>query len=104
MAVKNLPTRGPNPMAGKLKRLLAKEWRKNTQDAQPVILIEKTGPYRSLHIYVVWDKWEGVSQIERSEIIMDAYERIHDLETALEVTLAMGLTPEEADSMGIKYR
>ncbi len=85
-----------------LEKLLI-EWRATDSRAQqPVILEEREGPGKPVHIYVIWDDWARLSGIERSEIIMDAYEQHYGHDAALDVTVAMGLTPVEADRMGIK--
>ena len=50
----------------------------------------------SLHVEVVWDRWEGVPHPERGPIILDAYRRKRgDLEM-LRITIAQGFTPNEA--------
>jgi hypothetical protein len=83
-------------------RLVA-EWRvEKNPEPKPYVIIEgdeKNGP---LHIYVVWDEWEGLSMEERSRTIMDAFEKVESQENQFRVTIAMGLTPEEAPRMGIE--
>jgi len=57
------------------------------------------------HIYVVWDEWQELTQTERSEIIMDVVDNLAGEDRLPEnspVTVAMGLTAEEAKRMGIK--
>jgi hypothetical protein len=57
------------------------------------------------HSYVIWDKWRGLSQLDRSEIIMDVAENLSGdkmLPDISLITVAMGLTPEEAKRMRIK--
>lgn len=63
----------------------------------PFVRVERSrGPYRGVHLVVVWDAWEEIPHAERSRIITDAYEAIHGVPTGLEVKLAMGLTQAEA--------
>jgi hypothetical protein len=90
--------------ADTLIRLLFNEWTKPKRSGQPVIIIEgkKDEP---IHVYVIWDKWGELSQTERSEIIMDVVENLageHQLPAQSPVTVAMGLTAEEAKRMGIR--
>ena len=90
--------------ADELTRLLHNEWTKPKKSGQPLIIIEgnKNEP---LHIYVIWDKWGELTQTDRSEIIMDVVDNLageHRLPADLPVTVAMGLTVEEARRMGIK--
>jgi hypothetical protein len=97
------------PQADALKAELLAEW-KNPQPQGnaavdiPVIVEEGGGPLNPLRIYVVWKKWEGHSQNERSEIIMDAFQELYGLDATLRVTVALCLKPIEADLLGIRYR
>jgi hypothetical protein len=45
-----------------------------------------------------------MSRENRGEVIMDAAERIKPIPDVLKITIALGLTPEEADRFGIKWR
>lgn len=84
---------------------LAAEWANPASiAAQPVILEERRGANQPLHVYVIWDEWAPLSMVERSEVIMDAYEDHYGVGPALEVTVAMGLTEAEAGRMGIGYQ
>ncbi len=54
---------------------------------------------------VIWDKWGELTQTERSEIIMDVVDNLAGddrLPADSPVTVAMGLTREEAKRMGIR--
>ncbi len=87
-----------------LNRLLA-EWRSPqvSEDAEPVIIEERPGNYdRVNHLYVVWSDWEDLSPLERSKLILQAYEQYRGNDLAASITLAMGLTPAEARQMGIE--
>ena len=83
--------------------MLMNEWTKPKQKGQPIIVLEgKKGEPQ--HVYVIWDKWQGLEQRDRSEIIMDVVENLsgkHAFPDSTTVTVAMGLTPEEAKRMGI---
>lgn len=104
MPVKRRLVRTRPANADELTRLLHGEWTKPRRSGQPLIIIEGKArePY---HIYVVWDAWRELNQTERSEIIMDVVENLAGedcLPTSSPVTVAMGLTTEEAKRMGIK--
>jgi hypothetical protein len=90
-----------------LKELLSKEWANPQDDTSGPIIIETTDLLRpqraTTHLYVVWDAWRDLTQRERSEMIMDVYEAVRGRNFALNVTVAMGLTPEEAKRMNIRY-
>lgn len=105
MPVKKFSKRTPPPVAADLKKRLVQEWSKiRSTAAQPIILEDRGRGKQPVRIYVVWDDWNELSGIERSEIIMDAFEEVHGESEAVNVTVAMGLTPLEADHMGIQYK
>lgn len=55
------------------------------------------------HLYVIWSEWSDLSPLERSRMILQAYRQHHGLERTMIVTLAMGLTPDEARLMKIEF-
>lgn len=68
---------------------------------EPDIVIERPNPSTS-HLFVIWSKWSDLEQMVRSRIILDAYTAVKGEEEAIKVTVAMGLTPSEADRLGLK--
>ena len=104
MPVRNLIARKPNEARQQLVREIVNEWRFPSEDAsQPIIIPEQSSTWSTRHVFVVWDKWEGIDQTERSEIIMDACEEHLGRDETLKVTVAMGLTKTEAQRMKINY-
>ena len=104
MPVKRRLQRTQSADALELTRLLHNEWTKPKKSGQPLIIVEgsKNEP---LHIYVIWNKWAELTQAERSEIIMDVVDNLagkNTLPANSPVTVAMGLTTEEAERMGIE--
>src|SRR5438132_2656746 len=76
MPVKQLGPRKPTGKAMDLRDRLIAEWRNpDSRAAQPIILEERTGHDQPIHVYVVWDDWVAIGNIERSEVIMDAFEQ-----------------------------
>lgn len=104
MPIKHRLKRTLPPSASELTRELIVEWTKPKKTGQPVIVIEgDQGQPR--HIYVIWDAWQGLDPRDRSEIIMDAVEHLAGDQAFPDVslvTVAMGLTAEEAARMGIE--
>ena len=85
-----------------LVRELASEWLKPQPGAvEPQIALERTADGKPLHVYVVWSKWEHIDRVERSEIIMDAALAVLPPDDTYSITIAMGLTPAEANRMGL---
>jgi hypothetical protein len=104
MPVRQMGPRQPNPAAQQLRARLAAEWINPTSAPQPIILEEHDGAGRLSHVYVVWDDWENLTGVERSEIILDACEARYGRAHTMTVTIAMGLTRAEADRFGIRYQ
>jgi hypothetical protein len=94
-----------HPDAARIHRELVNEWSNPVDDeSRPILIEEKPAtPGRGIHLTVIWDVWGDLTQQERSEIIMDAYEETHSQDEALNVTVAMGLTKTEAKRMRIEY-
>lgn len=85
-----------------LKSRLIDEWReKGTQEPRPVIVHEEDEQGQVVHVYVVWDDWNGLDQEARSETITEAYWEVFG-EKGLALVVAMGLTPAEAKRMGVQ--
>jgi hypothetical protein len=102
MPVKQLHRRTSDPEVQSLLTRLVEEWRNpNPQAAQPIILEERDERGGSIHIFVIWDDWGALSNVERSEIVTDAFEQRYGSSAILNLTLAMGLTPVEAERLGI---
>ncbi|HTW93884.1 MAG TPA: hypothetical protein VMD30_03755 [Tepidisphaeraceae bacterium] len=82
---------------------LAEEWsRKDSGNTEPKIFIERTRDGKLAHVYVIWSKWDGREWGERSEIVMDAAQKALPEQEVLNITIAMGVTPDEARRMGIQ--
>lgn len=82
---------------------LVDEWQRPRDDhSEPLILREYGRGGALTHVYVVWSRWSTMDQAERGEIILDAAERVIGAQKVLEITIAMGLTPDEAQRMGIQ--
>ena len=71
------------------------------ENAQPIIVAEPPSPAPISRLFVIWDEWGSLSLQDRSEIIMTAYQAAKGDTDALAVSVAMGLTPQEAQRLGI---
>lgn len=78
---------------------------KNPQEgmAEPVIVLESQGQQTPTHLYVIWSEWGQLTQLERSEIALEAYREAKGRNFASNLRVALGLTPEEAARIGIEY-
>lgn len=88
-----------------LSERLLEEWRaQQAGEGEPLIIEEapRRGE-RPNHLYVVWSEWSDLTPMERSKMILQAYEKYKGRDIANSVTLAMGLTPDEARIMKIDF-
>ncbi len=70
---------------------------------EPIIILETQGQQTPTHLYVIWSQWGQFTQLERSEIALEAYRASKGLAFAATLRVALGLTPEEAERLGIVY-
>lgn len=66
---------------------------------QPQIYEDEIPQTRTLHVLVIWDRWQGVPGSARGPIIYDAYEKF-DRTKMLRVKFAFGFTYDEAVAGG----
>lgn len=96
--------RQPTPAVADLTHLIVQEWQHPTeQPEQPIVLLDRSAPGGARHVFVVWDRWGNLEQLQRSEAIMDAAETVLGKAESLKVTVAMGLTKEEAKRLNIRF-
>ena len=97
-------TRNQNPRYAALEERLVQEWQHPQNGiAEPVIVMEAERQQAPTHLYVIWSEWADLSMRDRSKLILNAYERVQGRNFALNVIVALGLTPEEAKKQGIEY-
>ena len=101
MPIRELASKHP-PEYAELVTDLVREWKNPSQSPEPVILFERDSKKQVVHVYVVWGKWRHTDRVARSEIIMDAAEQVLPATEVLNITIAMGLTPDEAQRSGIQ--
>lgn len=82
-------------------RLLVEEIGQGRAGTGPQIIQQQVQGSDRLHVYVIWDRWPGVLEEHRSAAILDAYREHFGESTMSRVSIAMGLTPAEAEAMGI---
>ncbi len=100
MPVRETLIRSALPQEAELRNQLEAELRNPTDNPEPVIVVERPHP-TTTHLFVIWSRFDGLEQVVRSRIILDAFEDVRGEREALNVTVSMGLTPAEAGRMGI---
>jgi hypothetical protein len=68
----------------------------------PVIIEEQLPRSNRLRVYVKWARWSGIREDHRTAAILDAYERNLGPEYAKRIVIALGLTPDEANELGVQ--
>lgn len=87
-----------------LEQRLAEEWQSpQIPPAEPFIIEDGNPQQGPLNLYVIWNAWRDLDPIERSEIIVNACEKVRGRSFVLQVSSATGLTTEEAEQMHLKY-
>lgn len=75
-----------------------------SQTPDTPMVYEEPQPYgKNLHVKVIWNRWAGVPVEERGAIILDAYDKAGLQDEMRRITIALGLTPEEAEKLQIEY-
>src|SRR5436309_1015795 len=80
---------------------LVQEFTSSSSNVQPLILEEEIPATKSRHVRVIWDRWKELEDEERSAVITDAYAAAEGPDAARAVTIADGLTPQEAHALGL---
>ncbi len=88
-------------LAAEVERVVREQNAQSTRDDEPRVIWEENRFINRVHVTVVWDRWEGVDPEARSRIIVDAVERTRGPEVASRLSLALGVTSEQAQRMGI---
>ena len=91
----------PSPKHERLVKKLGQELKAPTDNLQPLILEEMVPSTRSRHVRVIWDARKDLDDEQRSGVILDAYNDAEGQQAAAEVTIATGLTPQEALALGM---
>lgn len=81
--------------------LKAQEPKASGSDLQPLILEQEIEATGSRHVHVIWDRWRELPEEQRSDIIWEAYAAAEGPEAVERITLASGVTPEEAVVLGL---
>lgn len=107
MAVRKVPIGGlrkSNADIEALKLKLRAEWDNTnaTSPGAPEIREETDRAGNVVHVYVIWDEWRNLDQLQRSELITDAFISKYGEPAIAHFTVAMGLTVDEAHKMGIE--
>jgi hypothetical protein len=83
-----------------LTRTLVNSLKSARPGLQPIVYedhFRETGTY---HVLVIWDKFKGVSSVNRTNLILDAYERTNPARVP-KISVALGMTPSEAIDIGM---
>lgn len=96
-----LTPHAPSPKHERFVKKLVQEFTASSTNLQPLILEEPVPSTKSRHVRVIWNAWKDLSDEQRSAVIVDAYAQAESPEAAAEITIAEGLTPQEALAFGL---
>lgn len=96
--IRTRPTRSTRH--DELVRRLAAELRQQQRTQQPFVYVNDVAQTGTLHVTVVWDEWRDLTIHERAQVILDAFAE-HDRTTVGHITIAIGVTGEEARRLGL---
>jgi hypothetical protein len=85
----------------RLVKRLRRELASPSDEGQPLIIERNVPAAKSRHVHVIWDDWQGITDEERTTIIVEAYSQEEGDEKASDITIALGVTPEEAVVLGL---
>lgn len=74
----------------------------DSPDDAPSIYIDEGKMSDSLRITVVWSCWFDVPEVQRAAIILDAFDKAGRKSERDRISVALGVTPEEADALGME--
>ncbi|MBW3539297.1 MAG: hypothetical protein KY476_03430 [Planctomycetes bacterium] len=80
---------------------LIEELRSTRAGGQPLIREQRFPRTDALRVTVIWDRWEPLSDQDRVETILAAYEAVEGREFRDRIALAIGLTVPEAAGAGL---
>jgi hypothetical protein len=84
----------------KLVQDLASEIRQPSGKIMPYILEEEVPATGLRSVTVIWDRWKEVSDEDRADVILAAYESAEGKKYADTIAMPTGLTPIEAHALG----
>jgi hypothetical protein len=93
--------RAPSPKHESLVKRLVQEFDPGASGLQPLILEERIPATNSRHVHVIWHRWKELADEQRAAVIVDAYTQAEGPEAAAEITVADGVTPQEALALGL---
>ncbi len=93
-------SRSAGAPACELVQELVSELKEPHESGQPIILRNAIGESDAFNVYVIWDRWEGLSAPDRSATIREAFNN-YDPSITSKIPIAEGRTPAEAISEGL---
>lgn len=95
----------PQPDIDRLVELIIAEWAHPSEDpGAPIIIVDDPEePSLPVRLYVVWDQWEHLDFDERWEVVSRAAVSVLSDHQRERLTLAAGLTSNEARNMQLEY-
>ena len=97
----DLVTKGYSPLAEEIERVVREKNAAPQRPDEPRVIWEEDRYTNRIKVSVIWDRWQGVDPEMRGRIIVDAVERARGQDVARKISLALGVTPEQAERLGV---
>ncbi|MBI4579809.1 MAG: hypothetical protein HY718_08910 [Planctomycetes bacterium] len=92
----------PHPeLIEQIERVLRQRNRQPQSSDEPRVIWEENRYLGRVHVTVIWGRWEKVQPEARGRVILDAIERAMGQQEASRIGLALGVTPEQAERLGV---
>ena len=76
--------------------------RPETPAGCPLIVIEEQRYTNTIQVTVVWDRWAGIDLEDRGRVIVEAFRQARGEDEAGRISIAMGVTADEARKIGME--
>jgi hypothetical protein len=97
----DLVVRGYAPLAQEIERVVRERNPAAQRPDEPRVIWEENPYLDRVQVTVIWDRWQDVDPEVRGRIIVDAVETARGQEVARKIGLALGVTPEQAERLGV---
>jgi hypothetical protein len=89
------------PLAREIERVVRAQSAAAQRPDEPRVIWEENSYLDRIQVTVIWDQWKEVEPEMRGRIIVDAIEQARGQDVARKVSLALGVTQEQAKRLGI---
>lgn len=97
----DLAVQGYAELAQEIERVISEGKPDAAHPDEPRVIWEENPYLDRIHVTVIWGRWQGIDPEVRGHVIVDAVEKARGKDAARKVSLALGVTPEQAARLGV---